>query len=123
MSARGAMIQRMTLQRNVAVDPGDGYEHAPVWQTLYEDLPCRYWVRASPQLISSQEFVGGSVEAIVRDARLICPLVDIRETDRISEIRDRQGNVQIAGPLEIRGKEERFVHGKHHTELLIREIK
>lgn len=118
MSARSSMVMRATVQRDVAQQElDDDYGHIPDWQTLHAALPCRYWIRSGVGLFV-REVSTANMEAVIRDMRAICPVVDVTEGDRIGQITDRQGQVLVDGPLNIRGVERR----SGHIELLLREV-
>lgn len=107
------MTQRALVERETSpgLDPY-GRPLPGVWGTLYEALPCKFWVR------SDRELVSGSQTAVIQDARLVVPKVDLDVRDRIAVIRDRQGNDVVPGPLLIDGKEIRA----DHDELVVRSI-
>lgn len=119
MSARSQMTQRALFQRDTSTgeDPY-GRPTDPVWTVYLEDVPCKYWVRSDRELVATTTRVQ-NVEAVVQDARVIVPKIEVTTEDRIESIKDRLGNAMLGGPWAIEGIEVRSTH----YELVVRAVR
>lgn len=110
----GRLTMRAVMLRNTAIgtDPR-GLPLPPVW-TANGTLRCFVWSKAS------REAVDGDKTAMIEDVRGLFALGgDIHDGDRISAVTDANGNVLIAGPLEVDGPVQR----KHtHFEAALKRI-
>lgn len=105
---RSCMRHRATVERdtNVANDYGD--EGAPDWQMHLESQPCFAWNRNTSS--AGDERYGE--EAVTSDYYpvMVVPLrTDIKETDRVSVIKDRLGN-ELFGTMDIKAVLRRADH-------------
>ncbi len=105
MSARGRMTMRADVERNTASGTdAHGHPVAPVF-AAHETIPCFVWFN------SSRDVVDGDKQAIIKDARAMFPLkADVTEADEIASIKDRKGNVIIAGRFSIDAIEPKHDH-------------
>ncbi len=72
-----------------------GHPLPPVWESLYENWPCRFWTT------KEQERRGPGTLAVIQDAEMEVAFgTDITEDDRVVQVRDLDGTVR-GGPFEI----------------------
>ncbi len=97
MSARGAMIQRATIQRDTATSTDDwGGSVAPTFTDHLISVPCRAWFQAG------REVIDGDKTAVVEDRRIIFPKdTDVTEADRVTSVTNRKGIEILPGPMVI----------------------
>jgi hypothetical protein len=118
MGIRSTMIMRATTQRNSAAGITDNYGNsaAPAWADYLTALPCRVWHPKG----GGEDLKREDKNALIIDSvKMICPLgTDIVETDRISTVKDRQGN-QLFGAFIISSKIRRRAD---HLEMVLTEV-
>lgn len=114
MTARSRMIQRALVQRFTSPGTDDFGNPLPgTWSTHIASLPC--WVHGSTE----REAVTAETTAVVTDLKALIPLdSDVTESDRISGVKDRQGNVVYAGILGI----ETVLFARTHLELTLSQV-
>lgn len=97
MSARSLMTQRALVQRQTSPGTDDFGNPLPsTWATHIESMPCRLYGSVE------REAVNEDTTAVVADLKLSAPKsADVSESDRISGITDRRGNVIRDGLLDI----------------------
>lgn len=104
MTVTSQSRQMMTMRARVLrpTDPGaDSWGQEMVgsrpFPMLYDALPCRAWdMRDLGEDMTTDRSIAANMY------RMIVPTgSDIAETDVIEDIRDRQGNVLIGGPLRV----------------------
>lgn len=105
MSARSAMIHRADIEQNTESGVDDyGNPKVPVWESL-STLPCRAYTKVR------REIIDGDKAVLVEDLKALFSLnASISEDYRIANIKDRQGSVLYAGPLDIMTLQRRGNH-------------
>jgi head-tail adaptor len=85
------MRHRCTIQRQVSVgDGGGGFTES--WTTWQTNVPCRMW------FVSGFESMLGEQEHRGAENMVIVPLnVDVKASDRISQVVNRKGTVLLDG--------------------------
>lgn len=114
MTARSRMILRALVERFAS--PGDDDFGNPLpgsWSTHISALPI--WVHGSTE----REAVTEETTAVVTDLKALIPLgSDVTESDRLNQVKDRQGNVVYAGILGI----ETVLFARTHLELTLSRV-
>jgi hypothetical protein len=99
MSARAAMTMRATISRDTESTDNDWGTPATPSFTEVGVIPCRAWsVRKEDKSDSSK---GAFIEQILA---MVPKGADVEERDQVTNIRDRSGEVQFAGPLYVATK-------------------
>lgn len=111
----GRLTHRASVERDVATGR-DAHNNPlpPDYQPLHAALPCFVYSN------SSRELVDGQKTAMIKDLRAMIALsADIREADVFTEVRNRAGDVIIAGRLKVEGAPQ-FKHS--HREIALQRI-
>ena len=99
------MIHRADIQNNTTLTVDDWGNPVPAAWASLSTLPCRAYTRVR------KEVVDGNKTVLVEDLRALFPLkASISEDYRIANIKDRQGAVLFAGPLDISVLQRRGNH-------------
>lgn len=114
MSARQSMIHRADLQIDANAGQTDDYNN-PLpenWQA-HATVACRVYSKMRKEVIDEDK------TALIETIRGLFPLTaDVSEAYRISNVKDRLGNVLFAGPLSI----DTIVRRKDHLESMLERI-
>lgn len=112
------MTMRAEVLRNIAAADAHGNRGKPEWGHISDATPCFVWSRIR------QRVVDGHQNAEVEEMQALFRYgADIKEGDRITEIKDRRGRVLFAGPLEvITGTEKSTGDGVSYLAFKLRRI-
>lgn len=89
------MTMRATIQRDEAVNDEYGNKGFPVWNIIGEDIPCYVWEKSGTKVTDA-----GKVVAVVLIKCAMQLNTDIKEGDRLYQVRDRLG-VEVYGILYV----------------------
>ncbi len=98
------MGSRCDLERDASQGQADAYGETPPasWQAHLVDVPCAYWQAEGDTQMSEGR------EVVIEARTLALPRgTDVRESDRVLNIRAEDGTVREAGPLRIDAVNER----------------
>lgn len=117
-SSRVGYRHRCDIQRDVnAGEDGTDEYGDPVeqdWQDHLTEVNCRAWSNTAREPIDERSVV------TFEDRRVsVALVVDVTEADRVTEIRDRKGNVIFEGPMGIEG----ITRHTDHKELALERIR
>lgn len=105
MSARSSMIHRAEFQQNTESGT-DAYKNPlpPSWGAV-TSVACRAYTKVR------KEVIDGDKTALIEDLKALFSInASISESDRIANIKDRQGVILFAGPLDIMTIQRRGNH-------------
>lgn len=93
-AVRSRMTQRALVERDQNL--GDGRYAVPDFQTHIASQPCFLWTKSGVESVSPER------TAVVEQVKVLMPLgTDVKSTDRINGISDRQGSPVLAGFLNV----------------------
>lgn len=99
--------ERCDVQRDNSQGQEDAYGQTPPpeWLPHLNGVPCAYWQASGTTNVSA------GVEVVVESRSIGLPHgTDVRETDRIVNVRDQTGAVRETGPLRVDSVSIRATH-------------
>lgn len=115
------MTQRTDIERSTSTSD-DGGGSTASWTQVLSDVPCRglsFKVRATG---THEEVITGLRPTEINTRIVIVPPdVDVRLGDKLTEVRDRRGNVIFRGPLIVDAIDEKSTGEQHRltTRLIV----
>lgn len=110
------LSETCTIERDEALDDApDPYGQAPpsAWVPLAQLVPCTYWQTSGDTTMTEGR------EVVVEQRLMAVPHgTDVRESDRVRDVRGPDGAIREAGPLRIDAVTERA----SHVELALTEV-
>lgn len=98
------MRMRCSIERSVQIPDGGGGT-SQSWVTSYAGLPCAWWAESG-----DEQVIGGQVVRRTMDRLLIPVGTVVTPRDRVTSVKDKQGDLIADGPIRIDSVNRRRDH-------------